>query len=148
MVVGIRPEHLTDAALAARRRPPHGARLRGEVELREALGSELLLHVRTDCRPAVTDEVRSVAGDVDEAAVEVLERQAAGGGAMVVARFDSRSRARVGDPVEMAVDVDAPAVLRPRDGQAHRGRGAGTAAAPATAPTAEAAPAPAASDGG
>ncbi len=105
VVVGIRPEHLSDAARAPAGEVTAGTTLRGEVELREALGSELLLHVRTDCRPAVTDEVRNVAGDLDEAAIELLERQAAGGGAMVVARFDPHSVARVGDPVVMAVDA-------------------------------------------
>src|SRR5262245_37502787 len=116
LVVGIRPEHLSDAARApAGETPP--ATLRGEVELREALGSELLLHVRTDCQPAVTDEVRNVAGDLDEAALELLERQAAGGGAMVVARFDPHSTARVGDPVVMAVDAARLQFFDPETGE-------------------------------
>jgi multiple sugar transport system ATP-binding protein len=106
VVVGIRPEHLGDGSPVDGQGGGHGARLTGTVELREALGSELLVHVRTDCRPAVTEDVRSVAGDVDEAAVDLLERQAAGEGAMIVARFDARSRARVNDTVDMAVDVE------------------------------------------
>jgi hypothetical protein len=40
-VLGIRPEGLQDAALIADDRRP---RLRGRAELREALGSEVLLH--------------------------------------------------------------------------------------------------------
>jgi multiple sugar transport system ATP-binding protein len=116
VVVGIRPEHLSDATLGRSGAPTDGARLRGEVELREALGSELLVHVRTDCRPAVTEDVRSVVGDVDEAGVEILERQA-GEGAMVVARFDARSRARVTDAVEMDVDVDRLQFFDPESGR-------------------------------
>ena len=116
LVVGIRPEHLSDAARAPAGEAP-AATLRGEVELREALGSELLLHVRTDCQPAVTDEVRNVAGDLDEAALELLERQAAGGGAMVVARFDPHSTARVGDPVVMAVDAARLQFFDPETGE-------------------------------
>jgi multiple sugar transport system ATP-binding protein len=116
VVVGIRPEHLTDAGLAGAAVPTHAARLQGVVELREALGSELLVHVRTDCRPAVTDEVRSVAGDYDEVGVELLERQAAGEGAIVVARFDARSRARVTDTVEMGVDLDRLQFFDPHTG--------------------------------
>jgi multiple sugar transport system ATP-binding protein len=117
VVVGIRPEHLSDAALGRTEgAPSDGARLRGEVELREALGSELLVHVRTDCQPAVTEDVRSVAGDIDEAAVDLLERQA-GEGAMVVARFDARSRARVTDTVEMDVDVDRLQFFDPETGR-------------------------------
>jgi multiple sugar transport system ATP-binding protein len=116
VVVGIRPEHLHDAALDAAIGPFDGARLQGVVELREALGSELLVHVRTDCRPAVTEDVRSVVGDLDEAGVEILERQA-GEGAIVVARFDARSRARVTDTVEMDVDVDRLQFFDPESGR-------------------------------
>ncbi len=148
VVVGIRPEHLTDAALAGAGAPSDGARLRGVVELREALGSELLVHARTDCRPAVTDEVKSVVGDYDEAGVEILERQAAGEGAIVVARFDARSRARVTDSVEMDVDVDRLQFFDPETGLRIAGDELVAAAAPAAAPTAEPAPAPATSDGG
>ena len=115
VVVGIRPEHLSDAALTKGAAPADGVRLRGDVELREALGSELLVHVRTDCRPAVTEEVKSVVGDVDEAGVEILERQA-GAGAIIVARFDARSRARVTDTVEMDVDVERLQFFDPETG--------------------------------
>jgi multiple sugar transport system ATP-binding protein len=148
VVVGIRPEHLTDAALAGGRAPSDGARLSGVVELREALGSELLVHVRTDCRPAVTEEVKSVVGDYDEAGVEILERQAAGEGAIVVARFDARSRARVTDTVEMDVDIDRLQFFDPETGNRIAGEELVAAAAPATTPTPEPAPAPASSDGG
>ncbi len=130
--------------------PTDGARLRGVVELREALGSELLVHVRTDCRPAVTDEVRSVAGDLDEAAVDILERQAAGEGAMVVARFDARSRARVTDAVEMDVDVDRLQFFDPETGLriADEELVPAGAAAPSAVAATPAAPAQAPSDAG
>jgi multiple sugar transport system ATP-binding protein len=131
IVVGIRPEHLSDAAVGNGSAPPEGARLRAEVELREALGSELLIHARTNCRPAVTEDVRTAAGDIDEAAVDDLERQAAGGEAMVVAKFDVRSRARVGDTVDMAVDVERLQFFDPETG--HRIAGEVPAAEPAPA---------------
>jgi multiple sugar transport system ATP-binding protein len=143
VVVGIRPEHLSDAVLAGD--AAGGTTLRGDVELREALGSELLLHVRTDCRPAVTEDVRHVAGDVDEAAIEELERQAAGGGAMVVARFDPHSSARVGDPVVMAVDAGRMQFFDPDTGKgiiSTAPPAAEAAAEPEPGPTPEDAPAP------
>ena len=103
--------------------------------------------MRTDCRPAVTEDVRSVVGDIDEAGVEILERQA-GEGAIVVARFDARSRARVTDTVEMDVDVDRLQFFDPSTGR----RIAAEELAPATAgaPAAAAAPTdePATSDAG
>ena len=116
IVVGIRPEHLGDGSTPVDGGAADGNRLRGSVELREALGSELLVHVRTDARPAVTEDVRSVAAAVDEAAIDLLERQAAGEGAMVVARFDARSRARVDDVVEMTVDVERLQFFDPATG--------------------------------
>ncbi len=115
VIVGIRPEHFDDASQAGGR-PTDGAVLRGEVELREALGSELLLHVTTNCHPAVTEDVRIAAVDVDEAAVAKLERQAAEG-AIVVARFDPYSTARVGDPVLMTVDVARMQFFDPDTGE-------------------------------
>jgi multiple sugar transport system ATP-binding protein len=117
VVVGIRPEHLWDAAGQGRGERDTGARLRATVELREALGSELLLHLRTDARVAVTDETRTAAADIDEAAIEQLERQAAGGEAMIVARFEAHSRSRVGDTVEVGVDTDEIHLFDPETGE-------------------------------
>src|SRR6187200_37129 len=60
IVLGIRPESLEDAALVADTDRP---RLRGHAELREALGSEMLVHFTIAARQAVTDEVRELAED-------------------------------------------------------------------------------------
>src|SRR5581483_2416670 len=62
VVLGIRPESLEDAALA------DGAlrRLRGRAELREALGSEVLVHFSIAARRAVTEETRELAEDVGD----------------------------------------------------------------------------------
>src|SRR6059058_4177064 len=51
LVVGIRPEHLEDAALASGIPPER--RLRGQVRLRESLGSESVVHFQIDAAPAV-----------------------------------------------------------------------------------------------
>jgi len=113
LVVGMRPEHLTDPD------PGNGAEhLTARVELREALGSELLLHLRTNISPAVTEATKVVAADVDEEAVAELHRQASAGEAMIVARFDPRSNARVGDTVEVAVDTERLHFFDPESGDA------------------------------
>ena len=96
VVVGIRPEEMEDDTLE-RRVDEHVASLSADVELREALGSELLVHLRIDARPAITEDVRRAAADVDDAAMEDLEAQAAAGAARIVASFDPRSRVRVDD---------------------------------------------------
>jgi multiple sugar transport system ATP-binding protein len=114
LVVGIRPEHLTDPDPD----PGNAEHLTARVELREALGSELLLHLRTNVRPAVTEATKVVAADVDEEAVAELHRQASAGEAMIVARFDPRSHARVGDTVEVAVDTERLHFFDPESGAA------------------------------
>jgi len=115
IVLGIRPDALSDGAMGG-----GGHSLKGEMELREALGSEVQAHVRIAARPAITEEIRHAAGDVDEDAVAAKERDAAAGTTLVVARFDPRSRAREGDTVELAVDVERLHYFDPGTGRAIR----------------------------
>jgi multiple sugar transport system ATP-binding protein len=115
VIVGIRPEHIYDASLGDERGNGTGAQLSADVELREALGSELVMHLRTDAQPALTDDTRSAA-DADDAVIEELERQAEAGEALLVARFDARSRARIGDRVELAVDTEQLHFFDPETG--------------------------------
>ena len=103
VVVGVRPEQLEDAAIA--RDIPDDRRLRGEVELREALGSELMVHFKLDARPAMTEEVRELAEDAGTTAEEL-----AGGDerhSVVVGRFSPDSNVREGESAEVAVDTRA-----------------------------------------
>src|SRR5690349_8104771 len=62
IVLGTRPEDLQDAAFAPD--TPPESRLRGKVELRESLGSEIMVHFSVDARPAYTEDVRELAEDV------------------------------------------------------------------------------------
>jgi len=98
VIVGIRPEDLEDAALA--RDIPEGNRLSAVVRLREALGSEIMVHAEIQAEKAVTEDVKELAEDVGD------ERLAQGGGnAPLVGRFNARSRVREGDTVDIAVDT-------------------------------------------
>jgi multiple sugar transport system ATP-binding protein len=101
LAVGIRPEHLQDAAFG----DPAQPRLRGQVRLTEALGSERLAHVEVDAQPVLTGDVMEVASDIDTAALEELESEARAGRVVVVGRFDSRSQAAAGEVAELAVDA-------------------------------------------
>ncbi len=103
VVLGIRPEQLEDAAIA--HDVPEDERLRGDVELREALGSELMVHFRIDAPPAITEEVKELAEDAGTTAEEL-----AGGderNTIVVGRFSPDSKVRDGETVEVAVDTRA-----------------------------------------
>jgi multiple sugar transport system ATP-binding protein len=107
VLIGIRPEAFEDAALADGDGRP---RLRARVELREALGSEVLVHFSTAGRLAATDELLELAEDVgDDRAAER---------ATLVGRFSPKTRVREGDTIEVAVDTDALHVFDPRTGVA------------------------------
>jgi multiple sugar transport system ATP-binding protein len=113
IVVGIRPEHLEDAALVPD--APADRRLRGTVLLREALGSEIMAHFSVDARPALTEDVRELAQDLgDERAVQEVEAGAAQ--TEMVGRFGARSTVQKGEVAEIAVDTGALHFFDPETG--------------------------------
>lgn len=92
VVVGIRPEDLEDAAVAPSSND--GARFSATVTLREALGSEMLVHLAVDA-PRVD------AGDPDAG-----EPSAIAGRSNMIGRFHPRSQVVVGDEAEVVVTVE------------------------------------------
>jgi multiple sugar transport system ATP-binding protein len=103
IVLGIRPEDMEDAALLAD--APTDRRIRATVGLREALGSDVLVHFELDARPALTEDVKELAVDVSTEILEKVERSAGEAGAEVVARLNPRATARAGDTIELVVDT-------------------------------------------
>jgi multiple sugar transport system ATP-binding protein len=104
LAVGIRPEHLEDAAIAQN----GGARLRGKVLLTEALGSEILAHVEINASPVVTEDVvEGAVVDADEAAVaaDLMGDSEGGGHTTFVGRFDASSKVRPDSDVELVVNT-------------------------------------------
>ena len=99
VVLGIRPEDLEDASLEETR--AGGRTLQGTVSLREALGSEVMVHFKVDAPPAVTEEVRELARDAGADAPQT-EREAT-----LVGRFGARTTVQEGQTVEVAVDTRA-----------------------------------------
>jgi multiple sugar transport system ATP-binding protein len=104
VILGIRPEDLEDAELE----PDRGQTLEGEVELTEALGSEIMAHFSIDAPPAITDEVRELQEDAgaDEDAPGA-PTQEEGGRTIMVGRFGARSKATKGEKIRVAVDTRA-----------------------------------------
>jgi multiple sugar transport system ATP-binding protein len=112
VIVGIRPEHLEDAALVPDAPPEQ--RLRGTVELREALGSEVMVHFTVEARPALTEDVRELAEDMDAAIARELDDAAAH--TTMVGRFGAHSQLRVGEVGEVVVDASALHFFDPETG--------------------------------
>jgi multiple sugar transport system ATP-binding protein len=99
VIVGIRPEDIEDAEQSQGARAD--TRLRGNVELREALGSEIMVHLSVDARAAQTDDVRELAEDVGVPKAGDDSQT----NATIVGRYTPRSRVKVGDDVEAVVDT-------------------------------------------
>jgi multiple sugar transport system ATP-binding protein len=118
VALGIRPEHLTDAAL----HPPESSSefLVAEVSLVEALGSERLVHMELDGKPILSDEILEIARDTDAAVVETLRHEAEVGKTSIVARVDTRSRIKAGEHAEVAVRVDQLSLFDIETGRAIR----------------------------
>jgi multiple sugar transport system ATP-binding protein len=112
VIVGIRPEHLEDAALAPDAPPEQ--RVQGTVNLREALGSEVMVHFTVEAKPALTEDVRELAEDMDTAIARGLDEATAY--TTMVGRFGARSQLRVGEVAEVAVDASALHFFDPETG--------------------------------
>jgi multiple sugar transport system ATP-binding protein len=103
IAVGIRPEHVDDAALSGADGRP---RLVGRAVLMEALGSERLVHMEIAAPPVVTEEVIEVARDTDATFAEELESEARSKKMQFVGRFDAASRVKAHENVEIAVTAE------------------------------------------
>lgn len=101
VILGIRPEHIEDAALVSD--APADRRLRGTVQLTEALGSEIVAHISIDAKPALTDDVRELAADIGEE----LEEEEGEAMTTLVGRISPHSNLRPGETAELAVDTTA-----------------------------------------
>jgi multiple sugar transport system ATP-binding protein len=101
IIVGLRPEHLPAAGNGAT-----GPHLTGNVDLVEALGSELMVHFTIDARRIRAEGASS---EDQEAVVEAGEG---------VARVDPGARVKVGEPVTFAVRTEGMQFFDPETEQA------------------------------
>jgi len=115
IVLGIRPEDMEDATLVSD--APAERRIRSRVELREALGSDVVVHFTVQAPPAMTDDVRELAFDVGAEALEHVEQKVAGGESSLVARLNPRTHVGKGDEVELVVDTHRLHFFDPDDGR-------------------------------
>jgi multiple sugar transport system ATP-binding protein len=106
VIVGIRPEHLEDAALGG-----GSGRLKGTVRLVESLGSEVMAHLDIPARSPRTEETRELAEDVGKSGPDEDHAHAP-----LVGRFDARSRLRAGETAEVAVQTGALHFFDPQTG--------------------------------
>jgi multiple sugar transport system ATP-binding protein len=102
VILGVRPQDMEDAALASA--APDSQRMKAVVDLREDMGSEVLVHFSVKAPPVLTDDTKELAAD-REIDIAELEEAAARERTTFVARFDADTRAQEGDSIEVHVDT-------------------------------------------
>ena len=111
VIVGIRPEDMEDAAIHDDARPERV--LTARVDLREALGSEVLIHFTVDAPPVLTEDTRELARD---AGVGELETERHEGRSPFVARLSPRTEAQERQDMQLVVDTSRMHFFDPETG--------------------------------
>jgi multiple sugar transport system ATP-binding protein len=100
IIVGIRPDDLEDASLVPG--APEDRRLTAVVDIREDMGSEVLVHFGVDAPPVRGKDVEAAVG---AEAIEATAAQAREKGSLFVARLGRETKAREDERVELLVDT-------------------------------------------
>jgi multiple sugar transport system ATP-binding protein len=111
VVVGLRPKDFEDSSLVNDGMQTISA----EVANTEALGYEVIAYFNVDAKPVVSEDALDL--DADEA---LAAPTGDGNTSIVAARFDPRTRVRVGDQIQVAVDIDNAHFFDPDTGLAIR----------------------------
>jgi multiple sugar transport system ATP-binding protein len=114
VILGIRPEDMEDTTLASD--APAERRIRATVSLREDLGAEVLVHFAVSAPPVLTDDTRELADDIGQEILQTTEASAASGTSIFLARLSPSTKAREGDPIELAVDINRLHFFDPQTG--------------------------------
>ena len=114
IIVGIRPEDMEDASLLSD--APADRRITATVDLREALGSDVVAHFTVKAHQAMTEDVKELASDVGQEALESIEHGAQAGESTMVARLNPRTKAQPGAPIDLVVDTGRLHFFDPEDG--------------------------------
>ena len=101
IAVGMRPEHFAPATGEDR---PNMIWHNTTVELVEMLGSEMLVHVGTNARPVVSEDMREAVDDDD--AFEAMQAQAEKGGLTAVGRFQPGKAPTIGSSLDIVFKTE------------------------------------------
>jgi len=113
VVLGVRPEDIRDERYGGLE--PEGHRLPARIDLRESLGSEVLVHFGVDAPPVLTEDTRELARDREQ--IEELEGRVEERVSTFVAKVDPRAEVRLGDVTQLVVDTSRVHLFDPDDGR-------------------------------
>jgi multiple sugar transport system ATP-binding protein len=99
VILGIRPEDFEDASIESG--TPPDRRIKVTAELTEPLGSEVLVHFGTEATAVVSSAAEADAGE--DADIRLGEEDDVT--TRLIARVSPKSRIRLGQPIELAVDT-------------------------------------------
>ncbi len=105
VVLGIRPEDIEDAAVLGESDPERA--LSVVCDIREDMGSEVVVRFNVDADPAATREVVEALAveDVEDEEARLAAERARGAGVVFVARLERTTEARERQPLAVQVDV-------------------------------------------
>ena len=105
VVLGIRPEDIEDAAVLGESDPERA--LSAVCDIREDMGSEVVVRFNVDADPAATREVVEALAveDVEDEEARLAAEWARGAGVVFVARLERTTEARERQPLTVQVDV-------------------------------------------
>jgi multiple sugar transport system ATP-binding protein len=115
LVVGMRPEHMEDAALVSDGDRSRGATFRTKIDVLESVGSDLFAHFTIETEGVDSEELKEIAED---AGTTDVPRDA--GSEQAVARLSPESKVRRGQEAELWLDTTK---LHFFDGQTGRALG-------------------------
>jgi len=114
VVLGVRPEDMEDAALITG--APPGRRISAVVDLREALGSQVVIHFTVNAPPVLTEDTKELASDAGGEALASLHERVGAQASPFVAQLDPKTRVQIGDKLELVVDIDRLHFFDPETG--------------------------------
>ena len=110
VIVGIRPEHFEDAAVAGE--AITGLRFRAKVDVVESMGSELYVYFDLATEQAESQQLEELARD---AQLEDLPKHGESA-TTVVARLDAASKAAAGAEIDLVLEGEEIKLFDPKDG--------------------------------
>jgi multiple sugar transport system ATP-binding protein len=117
LILGIRPEDLEDAVIAGD--GGDDGSLEATVDIREDLGSDVLVHFGVGAPPVRGEDVAAALG---AEALEATAVQAQEKGSLFVARVDRESTAQEGQPIRLTVNTRRLHFFDPETGRGIYGR--------------------------